>query len=115
MKTKKNSSRGVRPEGMERRVRQRVAADFYAIELVGTGRYLRRVANVSGDGLLLETPLADETPGQRLDLVLPRGEDHPPLTIKAEVVSVRPTGHVGVRVLSASPLPVDALGGVVAL
>jgi len=49
-----------------------LSADFYAIELVGTGRYLRRVANVSGDGLLLETPLADETPGQRLDLVLPR-------------------------------------------
>jgi len=115
MKIKKILPQSPRPEGAERRVRQRVAADFYAIELVGTGRYLRRVANVSGDGLLLETPLADETPGQRLDLVLPRGEDNPPLTVQAEVVSVRPTGHVGVRVLSAAPLPVDSLGGPVSL
>lgn len=115
MKTKKIWLKTARPQGVERRVRERVAADFYAIELVGTGRYLRRVANMSGDGLLLETPLADETPGQRLDLVLPRGEDNPPLTVKAEVVSVRPTGHVAVRVLSAAPLPVDSLGGSVAL
>jgi hypothetical protein len=113
MKTKKNlraDEPSIRPE---RRVRRRVAANFYAIELAGTARYLRRVTNVSDDGLLLENPLADETPGQRVDLVLPRG-GNPPLTVQAEVVHVGPDGQVGLRVLS-SPLPVESLGGVVAL
>ena len=115
MKTKKIWREDLHPDQPERRVRQRVAANFYAIELAGTGRYLRRVANVSGSGLLLDNPLADETPGQRVDLVLPRGEDNPPLQVSAEVVYVRPTGQVGLRVLSASPLPVDTLGGPLAL
>ena len=52
----------------DRRARRRVAADFYAIELVAGGRYLRRVANVSRDGLLLESPLSDERPGQIVEL-----------------------------------------------
>jgi hypothetical protein len=115
MKTKKNLRRDELPERPERRVRRRVAANFYAIELAGTARYLRRVTNVSGDGLQLENPLADETPGQRVDLVLPRGADNPPLTVQAEVVHVGPDGQVGLRVLSSAPLPVETLGGVVAL
>ena len=114
MKTQKIWTQDVKSDRPERRVRRRVAANFYAIELVGSARYLRRVENVSGDGLLIETPLGDETPGQRLDLVLPRGEDNP-LQVSAEVVNVRPGGHVGLRVLSAAPLPVESLGGSVAL
>jgi hypothetical protein len=114
MKTQKIWTHDVKSDRPERRVRRRVAANFYAIELVGSARYLRRVENVSGDGLLIETPLGDETPGQRLDLVLPRGEDNP-LQVSAEVVNVRPGGHVGLRVLSAAPLPVESLGGSVAL
>src|SRR5690242_11920147 len=109
MKTKKNL-RQDEPSGRpERRVRRRVAADFYAIELAGSARYLRRVTNVSGNGLLLENPLADETPGQRVDLVLPRGAGNPPLTVQAEVVHVGPDGQVGLRVLTESPLPVETL------
>ena len=114
MKTQKIWTHDVKSDRPERRVRRRVAANFYAIELVGSARYLRRVEHVSGDGLLIETPLGDETPGQRLDLVLPRGEDNP-LQVSAEVVNVRPGGRVGWRVLSAAPLPVESLGGSVAL
>ena len=47
----------------ERRTGRRFTADFYAVELSGSGRYLRRVRNVSDDGLLLENPLADAFPG----------------------------------------------------
>jgi hypothetical protein len=96
----------------ERRARRRVNANFYAIELAGGGRYLRRVENVSRDGLLLQSPLADEQPGQIVELELPREGDAEPVRVKTEVVYVTPDGQVGVRRLdSTSPLPVEALGG----
>jgi hypothetical protein len=103
----------------ERRVRRRVAANFYAIEVEGQGRYLRRVSNVSGDGMLLENPLGDELPGQVIELELPtwapggvvRGET---LHVQGEVVYVTPDGHVGVRIISA-PIPIESLGGRLAL
>jgi hypothetical protein len=96
----------------ERRARRRVSADFYAVELAGGGRYLRRVSNVSDGGLLLESPLADELPGQVVELELPRRTDGAPMRVKGEVVYVTPAGQVGVRRLdSTDPLPVDALGG----
>jgi hypothetical protein len=114
----------------ERRGGRRVAADFYAIELQGGARYLRRVANVSPDGLLLENPLADELPGQIVELALPLGklsgndnaggpeeagaaaeaETGRELRVLAEVVYVTADGHVGLRVTS-DRLPVDELGG----
>jgi hypothetical protein len=115
----------------ERRGGRRVAADFYAIELEGGARYLRRVANVSQDGLLLENPLADELPGQIVELALPLGkpsgndnagkedddraaagevEAGREIRVRAEVVYVTADGHVGLRVTS-EPLPVDELGG----
>jgi len=37
-----------------RRTGRRFVADFYAIELSGGARYLRRVKNYSDEGLLLE-------------------------------------------------------------
>src|SRR5262245_30903268 len=96
----------------DRRARRRVSANFYAIELAGSGRYLRRVENVSRDGLLLQSPLADEQPGQIVELELPRGRDADPVRIKTEVVYVNANGQVGVRRLdTTSPLPVEALGG----
>ncbi|HVU51050.1 MAG TPA: PilZ domain-containing protein [Polyangia bacterium] len=96
----------------DRRARRRVSANFYAIELAGSGRYLRRVENVSRDGLLLQSPLGDETPGQIVELELPRGAEKEPVRVKTEVVYVTPGGQVGVRRLdSTSPLPVEALGG----
>ena len=96
----------------DRRSRRRVAANFYAIALAGSGRYLRRVENVSRDGLLLQSPLADERPGQIVELELPRGRDEDPVRVKTEVVYVTAAGQVGVRRLdSTSPLPVEALGG----
>jgi PilZ domain len=106
MRTKQNW----RPDLAEKREKRRISADFYAVEVTGDARYLRKVSNVSGDGLLLESPLGDERPGQRVDLELPRLEGESPLRVEGEVVYVKEDGRVGVHVLSA-PLPVAALGG----
>ena len=96
----------------DRRARRRVSANFYAIELSGSGRYLRRVENVSRDGLLLQSPLGDEKPGQIVELELPRDGKGAPVRVTTEVVYVTSGGQVGVRRLdSTSPLPVEALGG----
>jgi hypothetical protein len=107
-----NTKRFWAPSVDDRRARRRVSANFYAIELAGGGRYLRRVENVSRDGLLLQSPLGDETPGQIVELELPRGASNEPVRVKTEVVYVTRGGQVGVRRLdSTSPLPVEALGG----
>ena len=106
MQTKQNW----RPDLGEKREKRRISADFYAVEVEDGARYLRRVSNVSGDGLLLESPLGDEQVGQRVDLELPRLEGEPPLRVEGQVVYVKDDGRVGVHVLSA-PLPVAALGG----
>ncbi len=87
-------------------------ASFYAVELAGSGRYLRRVENVSRDGLLLQSPFGDEQIGQIVELELPRSSESEPVHVKTEVVYVTAQGQVGVRRLdSTSPLPVEALGG----
>jgi hypothetical protein len=93
----------------EKRGGRRVAADFYAVEVSDGGRYLRKVSNVSDDGLLMESPLGDERPGQTVDLELPRAGEEP-LRVQGEVVYVKDDGRVGVHVTSAQ-LPVDTLGG----
>jgi hypothetical protein len=91
-----------------RRTGRRFVADFYAIELSGGARYLRRVKNFSDEGLLLENPLADQFPGQHVELELPR-QGELPLRVEGEIVYVTAEGRVGIRV--TSPLPVDTLGG----
>ncbi|HLK94033.1 MAG TPA: PilZ domain-containing protein [Polyangia bacterium] len=103
-----NTKRVWRRDLSEKRGGRRVPADFYAVELSKGGRYLRKVANVSGDGLLIESPLGDEQPGQTVDLELPRLEGEEPLRVQGEVVRVA-DGRVGVHV--TTPLPVGALGG----
>jgi hypothetical protein len=94
----------------EKRLRRRLPADFYAIELADGARYLRHISNVSKDGLLMESPLADERPGQTLELELPQRKGEQPLRIKGQVVYVTRDGRVGIHVKSPS-LPVEALGG----
>lgn len=94
----------------EKRERRRVPADFYAVELSNGGRYLRRVTNVSGDGLLFQSPLADERPGHVVDLELPRRRGESPLRVQGQVVYVTDRGQVGVHVTSTR-LPVEDLGG----
>src|SRR5579884_1579353 len=84
----------------EKRGRRRVPADFYAIELNRGARYLRHVANVSNDGLLMESPLADERPGQKVELELPQRQSEEPLRVKGEVVYVTRDGRVGIHVVS---------------
>src|SRR5215831_15190103 len=101
------------PRASDRRTRRRTAAGFYAVELVSGARYLRRVANVSRDGLMLESPLADEQPGQVIELELPRRAPDLPVRVKLEVLRVR-DGTVAMRRVDddgAAALPVDALGG----
>jgi hypothetical protein len=94
----------------EKRGRRRVPADFYAIELAEGARYLRHIANISNDGLLMESPLADERPGQELELELPQRNSSEPLRVKGEVVYVTRDGRVGIHVKS-QPLLVEAVGG----
>ena len=101
----------------ERRTLRRERADFYGVEVVASNRYLRRITNVSPDGLLLVNPLGDECPGQIIDLELPRraGTGHGVTRIPFEVVYVS-AGKVGVRRLdSVAPLAIDDLGGPIAL
>ena len=100
----------------ERRTLRRQPADFYGVEVVEGSRYLRRITNVSADGLLLVNPLGDECPGQIIDLELPRRSATQPVTrLQFGVVYVA-EGKVGVRRLdSAEPLAVDDLGGPIAL
>jgi hypothetical protein len=96
-----------------------MAANFYAIELASGGRYLRRVANVSREGLLLESKLCDERLGQVVELELPMREQQQPMRVKAQVVRMTaagPMSQIGVRCIDAAgPLPVEALGGQEAL
>lgn len=101
----------------DRRRLSRHPADFYGVEVVDGNRYLRRISNVSRNGLLLVNPLGDEQPGQIIDLELPRRSPaRAPSSIKFEVVYVTPAGKVGVRLLeSAEPLAVEELGGPIAL
>jgi hypothetical protein len=101
----------------DRRSERRLPANFYGVELSEGGRYLRRITNVSEDGLLLENPLGDERPGQVIELELPRlSSEHPITRTKVEVVYVTPDGHVGVRrLLETSPLEAERLGGPIAL
>jgi hypothetical protein len=101
----------------DRRRLRRHPADFYGVEVVDGNRYLRRISNVSRNGLLLVNPLGDESPGQVIDLELPRRSPaQPPSRIKFEVVYVTPAGKVGVRLVeSANPLAVEELGGPIAL
>jgi len=94
----------------EKRGRRRVPTDFYAIELAEGARYLRHIANVSNDGLLMESPLADERPGQEVELELPQRKSSEPLRVKGEVVYVMRDGRVGIHVKSP-PLIVESLGG----
>ena len=101
----------------DRRRVWRHPADFYGVEVVDGNRYLRRISNVSRNGLLLVNPLGDEQPGQIIDLELPRRSPaQSPSRIKFEVVYVTPAGKVGVRLVeSAEPLAVEDLGGPIAL
>ena len=79
-------------------------------------RYLRRITNVSPDGLLLTNPLGDELPGQVIDFELPRrSKSQPVARARFEVVYVK-AGKVGLRRLgSAAPLEIEKLGGPIAL
>lgn len=100
------------PATIDRRGVTRVPVDFYAIELSGGARYLRRICNVSGRGLLLDDPLNAKKPGAIVHLQLPRVGSSP-VTVEAEVVRVA-RGTVGVRTLDGGS-SLDGLGGAIDL
>jgi len=94
----------------ERRGAPRRATDFYAVETRGGARVFRLIRNVSAHGLLFENRLADEVPGQLVELELPSAHDPAaPRCVRGEVVYVTPAGHVGVRLLE--PTDPEVLGG----
>jgi hypothetical protein len=95
----------------DRRSVKREPADFYAVELVAGARYLRRICNVSAEGLLLEDRMTLKEPGSIIQLELPKRQGAP-VKVSAEVVRVG-RGAVGVRALNGASL--DGLGGSIAL
>ena len=100
------------PAVRDRRSVGRRAVDFYAVEVSHGGRYLRRITNISRNGLLLEDRLSAPPPGTIMELELPRG-DSPPAHVKAEVVRVTDGGLVGLKALDGDRL--SGLGGEVDL
>lgn len=100
------------PAVTDRRGITRVPVDFYAVELSGGARYLRRICNVSGRGLLLDDPLTAKKPGAIIHLELPRVGSSP-ITVDAEVVRVA-GGTVGVRTLDGGS-SLAGLGGAIDL
>ena len=95
----------------DRRGVKREAVDFYAIELLNGARYLRRICNVSGSGLLIEDRLSVQKPGAIVHLELPRPEGDS-VKVHAEVVRVI-RGGVGVRALGGASL--EGIGGAIDL
>jgi hypothetical protein len=104
------------PSFADRRARERLGAGFYAVEVgADGGRYLRRVANVSRDGVLFDSPLGGEQPGSVVELELPRLSTEP-VRVKGEVVRVTAKGQVAVRRLDWTlPLEIERLGGLIDL
>ena len=96
----------------DRRSVGRRAVDFYAVEVSHGGRYLRRISNVSGSGLLLQDHLTVQRPGAIMELELPR-QDNRPVRVRAEVVRVTRGGQVGLRALDGQRF--HGLGGSVDL
>ncbi|HET6284682.1 MAG TPA: PilZ domain-containing protein [Polyangia bacterium] len=102
------------PALTDRRARERMGAGFYAVEVTSDGgRYLRKVANVSRDGVLFDSPFGSEQPGNVVELELPRlSSPEDPVRVKGEVVRVTKDGQVAVRRLDWTlPLEIERLGG----
>jgi hypothetical protein len=103
-----NTKRFWSPFNPERRAVSRRRVDFYGVELSGGARYLRKIRNLSEDGLMLEDRLTFQQPGCIMELELPRHHDYP-LRLRAEVVRVTPAGDVGLRTLGGPWM--DGVGG----
>ena len=101
------------PALADRRARERLGAGFYAVEVSADGgRYLRKVANVSRDGVLFDSPFGAEEPGHVVELELPRLSSAEPVRVKGEVVRVTKDGQVAMRRLDWTlPLEIERLGG----
>lgn len=96
----------------DRRSVSRQRVNFYGVEVTDGARYLRRIRNVSDQGMMMEDPLVFQQRGAVLELELPRHEQRP-LRVRAEVVRVTPGGQIGLRTLGASSL--RGVGGRIAL
>ena len=99
------------PANKDRRLQQRLPADFYGVELAEGARYLRRITNVSSTGLMFEDRLGGGRPGERVEFELPHRAYEEPVRVQGEVVRVTKRGQVAVRINSTMPVDVDRLGG----
>jgi len=91
-----------------------MGAGFYAVEVSADGgRYLRKVSNISRDGVLFECPFSSERLGNLVELELPRlSSPEDPVRVQGEVVRVTNDGQVAVRRLDwTQPLEIERLGG----
>lgn len=95
----------------DRRTQQRLPADFYGVELSDGARYLRKITNVSGTGLLFENRLGGDRPGELVEFELPHRAGEEPVRVIGEVVRVSKNGKVAVRIDSTLPVDPDRLGG----
>ena len=91
------------PALRDRRAVGRRAVDLYAVELARGGRYLHRIRNISGSGLLLEDRLKLQRPGGLMELELPRPGGSS-VRVTAEVVRLTRDGQVGLRALEGDRL-----------
>jgi PilZ domain len=92
----------------DRRLVLRQRVNFYGVEVSGGARYLRKIRNLSRQGMMMEDRLAFQQPGAILELELPRRQQQP-LRVRAQVVRVSGRGEVGLRTLDAPLL--DDVGG----
>jgi hypothetical protein len=102
------------PALQDRRKASREPVGFYAVEVEGEARYLRKIRDLSQQGLRLEDRLQNERPGDIIELELPRAEGDP-VRIRAKVVYVsrRHGGEVGLQAVDGTSF--DGLGGAIAL
>ncbi len=100
------------PANPDRRSVGRRTVDFYAIELSHGGRYLRRISNISNNGLLLEDRLNAQRLGGIMELEVPR-PGGTPVRVKAEIVRIARGGQLGLRALDGQGL--SGMGGTVDL
>lgn len=92
----------------DRRLGSRHRVNLYGVEVSEGVRYLRKIRDLSEQGMMMEDRLVFQEPGAILELELPRHQQ-PPLRVRAQVVRVSRQGEVGLRTLGAPSL--DDVGG----
>jgi PilZ domain len=88
---------------VDRRLGSRHRVNLYGVEICDGVRYLRKIRDLSRQGMMMEDRLVFQQPGAILELELPRRQQQP-LRVRAEVVRVNNQGEVGLRTIGAPSL-----------